>query len=184
MPRSKRIGGCVVRLSTLCRSMAPMPSLRSIISLIPGPYPLLEGFLPASLDIIFIWNPEVWLTKHRFNISAARQPRPIVLPDSSFAIPTLLNWRHSCAALRMKTVLQLLGAALAYSRIVSAQHVDGNVGANNQSTPHVVEGDHVVHFVTVGKATNNFEVPTCYHLVQNNAERLRSQTVFVRVQAT
>ena len=84
----------------------------------------------------------------------------------------------------MKIVLQLLGAALAYSRIISAQHVDGNVGANNQSTPQVVEGDHVVHFVTVGKATNNFEVRTCYHLSQNNAERLRSQTVFVRVRAT
>ena len=54
---------------------------------------------------------------------------------------------------------QLLAAALAYLPVVFAQHgVDGNTGANNQSTPHVVEGDHVVHFVTVGEATNNFKV--------------------------
>ena len=65
---------------------------------------------------------------------------------------------------KMKIIPQLLVASLAYLHIAFAQDEDeeykvkGNVAANNQSTPHVVEGDHVVHFVTVGKATNNFEV--------------------------
>lgn len=65
----------------------------------------------------------------------------------------------------MKIVSQLLVAALVCSRAAFAQDdedeeykVKGNADAKNQTTPHVREGDHVVHFITVGKAANNFYV--------------------------
>jgi hypothetical protein len=68
----------------------------------------------------------------------------------------------------MRLVTRLLLAALAYSRFVQCDDkeegddeykVKGNYDANNQTyTPHVREGDHIVHFVTVGKANNNFYV--------------------------
>ena len=68
----------------------------------------------------------------------------------------------------MRLISRLLLAALAYSRFVQCDDKDdgddeykvkGNDDAANATTPHVREGDHVVHFVTVGKADNNFYVP-------------------------
>ena len=76
----------------------------------------------------------------------------------------------------MRLLTQLLVAAFALSRFAVAQNdgqdesdkVNGNYDAKNATTPHVREGDHVVHFVTVGKANNNFYV--CYrgHLSSAN----------------
>ena len=44
--------------------------------------------------------------------------------------------------------------------LASAQHtkVTGQVGAVNSTTPTAREGDHTIHYVTVGKAENNFRV--------------------------
>lgn len=69
----------------------------------------------------------------------------------------------------MGRISQLLVAALAYSHFAIASDEDdeykvkGNYAANNATTPMVKEGDHYVHFVTVGKATNNFKVRSWSH---------------------
>ncbi len=58
-------------------------------------------------------------------------------------------------------ILRYLTAALAFLGLAWTQDtapVSGQVGAENSTTPTAKEGDHTIHYVTVGKATNNFYV--------------------------
>lgn len=86
----------------------------------------------------------------------------------------------------MRIARQLLFGALAFWRFTVADGDDdeygilGNTGANNQTgTPHVREGNHTVHFVTVGNDTNNFYVQLSSSTARlNHANYRRSRTVF------
>lgn len=55
-------------------------------------------------------------------------------------------------------IWRLLVATAALLAIASAGEVLGNVGAVNETTPTAQWGNITVHYVTVGKANNNFEV--------------------------
>jgi hypothetical protein len=58
---------------------------------------------------------------------------------------------------------RLLAAAALVGAVLAADddgetRVHGQVGAENATTPMVQDGNRTIHFVTVGKATNNFYV--------------------------
>ena len=64
-------------------------------------------------------------------------------------------------------IARLLAGLVVAAGFASAQHkVTGQTGAENSTTPTAKDGDHTIHYVTVGKATNNFYVRTAQHTSQ------------------
>ena len=53
-------------------------------------------------------------------------------------------------------IAALLGITLAASSDLNPVH--GQTGAENSTTPTAQDGNKTIHYVTVGKATNNFYV--------------------------
>ena len=66
-------------------------------------------------------------------------------------------------------VVRLLAAVAAYAGFALAQgSVNGQVGAENATTPTAQEGNITIHYVTVGHALNNFYVSDIQLLPHND----------------